>query len=106
MWFLDCDTSLGRARTVASTRPWKVRDLSGDLYLLLFPAELCGGLYERLYNKVLPPHRRVDTAVEVSDRGAVDAREVLRVGEDLGLYPVVTSQHNSTTLYQVSYHIQ
>jgi hypothetical protein len=25
---------------------------------------------------------------------------------DLGLYPIVTFQYSSTTLYQVSYHIQ
>jgi hypothetical protein len=25
---------------------------------------------------------------------------------ELGLYPIVTSQYSSTTLYQISYHIQ
>jgi hypothetical protein len=28
------------------------------------------------------------------------------VAAQLGLYPIVTSQYSSTTLYQVSYHIQ
>ena len=36
--------------------------------------------------------------------GAPTAARVDEAG--LGLYPIVTFQYNSTTLYQVSYHIQ
>ena len=42
-----------------------------------------------------------DTAIVLDvppDQSASPAR--------LGLYPIVTSQYSSTTLYQVSYHIQ
>ena len=45
----------------------------------------------------------------------VSFRELLRyanysdpyaMGPQVGLYPIITSQYSSTTVYQVSYHIQ
>jgi hypothetical protein len=45
-------------------------------------------------------------ALEAGSRGLPEAirDDVLKVL--LGLYPIVTLQYSSTTLYQVSYHIQ
>ena len=42
------------------------------------------------------------------DAGVVPGANVQAngVAVGVGLYPIVTSQHSSTTLYQVSYHIQ
>ena len=41
--------------------------------------------------------------LDLEDQDQIELAD-LTVG--LGLYPIVTSQYSSTTLYQVSYHIQ
>jgi hypothetical protein len=48
-----------------------------------------------------------DLALAWSQRDAACSSIVVDFAAvDLGLYPIVTSQYSSTTLYQVSYHIQ
>ena len=49
------------------------------------------------------PTRRVRNEVAHHRVGRV---QPMSQNRDLGLYPIVTSQCSSTTLYQVSYHIQ
>ena len=48
---------------------------------------------------------RADLEAELPREEDLELRRE-RVDVDLGLYPVVTFQYSSTTLYQVSYHIR
>ena len=54
---------------------------------------------------LLPARRLHHVGREPIVVDAADAPQLLRVPR-LGLYPIVTSQYSSTTLYQVSYHFQ